>query len=69
MPLDSGRASAISTQRARASGDLALRVAAADAPKGVLYRHFPGGKQALAVAAVQATAAHIHASPDRRPAP
>lgn len=38
---------------------------AAGAPKGVLYHHFPGGKQALAVAAVQATAAHIHASLDR----
>jgi TetR/AcrR family transcriptional regulator, lmrAB and yxaGH operons repressor len=37
----------------------------AGAPKGVLYHHFPGGKQALAVAAVQATAAHIHASLDR----
>jgi hypothetical protein len=31
----------------------------------VLYHHFPGGKQALAVAAVQATTAHIHASLDR----
>jgi TetR/AcrR family transcriptional repressor of lmrAB and yxaGH operons len=37
----------------------------ADAPKGVLYHHFPGGKQALAVAAVEATAGHIHASLDR----
>lgn len=37
----------------------------AGAPKGVLYHHFPGGKQALAVAAVQATAAHIHGSLDR----
>ncbi|TXH57042.1 MAG: TetR/AcrR family transcriptional regulator [Burkholderiaceae bacterium] len=37
----------------------------AGAPKGVLYHHFPGGKQALAVAAVEATAAHIHASLDR----
>lgn len=37
----------------------------AGAPKGVLYHHFPGGKQALAVAAVEATAGHIHASLDR----
>lgn len=37
----------------------------AGAPKGVLYHHFPGGKQALAVAAVEATAAHIHGSLDR----
>ena len=35
-------------------------LSAAGAPKGVLYHHFPGGKQALAVAAVEATAAHIH---------
>ncbi len=40
-------------------------LATAGAPKGVLYHHFPGGKQALAVAAVQATAAHIHSSLDR----
>lgn len=37
----------------------------AGAPKGVLYHHFPGGKQALAVAAVASTAAHIQASLDR----
>lgn len=30
-------------------------LASADAPKGVLYHHFPGGKTELAVAAVQAT--------------
>ncbi len=40
-------------------------LAEAGAPKGVLYHHFPGGKQALAVAAIEATAAHIVASLDR----
>lgn len=40
-------------------------LAEAGAPKGVLYHHFPGGKQALAVAAIEATAAHIHRSLDR----
>lgn len=44
---------------------LAELLAEAGAPKGVLYHHFPGGKQALAVAAIEATAAHIHASLDR----
>jgi TetR/AcrR family transcriptional regulator, lmrAB and yxaGH operons repressor len=44
---------------------LAELLAEADAPKGVLYHHFPGGKQALAVAAIEATAAHIAASLDR----
>lgn len=44
---------------------LAELLSAADAPKGVLYHHFPGGKQALAVAAIEATAAHITASLDR----
>jgi TetR/AcrR family transcriptional repressor of lmrAB and yxaGH operons len=37
----------------------------AGAPKGVLYHHFPGGKQALAVAAIEATAGHIVGSLDR----
>ncbi len=44
---------------------LAELLAAAEAPKGVLYHHFPGGKQALAVAAIEATAAHIADSLDR----
>ena len=44
---------------------LAELLAEAGAPKGVLYHHFPGGKQALAVAAIEATAVHIAASLDR----
>ena len=40
-------------------------LAEADAPKGVMYHHFPGGKEALAVAAIEATAAHINASLQR----
>jgi TetR/AcrR family transcriptional repressor of lmrAB and yxaGH operons len=40
-------------------------LAEADAPKGVLYHHFPGGKEQLAVAAIEATAAHITASIQR----
>lgn len=44
---------------------LAELLAAAGAPKGVLYHHFPGGKQQLAVAAIEATAAHISGSLDR----
>jgi len=40
-------------------------LAEADAPKGVLYHHFPGGKEQLAVAAIEATAAHIAASLQR----
>lgn len=34
-------------------------LAAADAPKGVLYHHFPGGKTELAVAAIHAAASRI----------
>jgi TetR/AcrR family transcriptional repressor of lmrAB and yxaGH operons len=44
---------------------LAELLAEAGAPKGVLYHHFPGGKQALAVAAIEATASHIHHALDR----
>jgi TetR/AcrR family transcriptional regulator, lmrAB and yxaGH operons repressor len=40
-------------------------LAEAQAPKGVLYHHFPGGKTALAVAAIQATVARIVASLDQ----
>jgi TetR/AcrR family transcriptional repressor of lmrAB and yxaGH operons len=38
---------------------------AANAPKGVLYHHFPGGKTALAVAALDAYVARLGASLDR----
>jgi TetR/AcrR family transcriptional repressor of lmrAB and yxaGH operons len=37
----------------------------AQAPKGVLYHHFPGGKTELAVAAVDATVAQIDAALQR----
>ena len=36
----------------------------AQAPKGVLYHHFPGGKQALAVAAIEALVAQMLAGLD-----
>lgn len=37
----------------------------AQAPKGVLYHHFPGGKTALAVAAIEATVARLSAALDQ----
>ncbi len=40
-------------------------LAEAQAPKGVMYHHFPGGKSELAVAAIEATAARITASLDQ----
>ncbi len=47
------------------SGLTAL-LAAAGAPKGVLYHHFPGGKTELAVAAVEATVARLCSLLDER---
>jgi TetR/AcrR family transcriptional regulator, lmrAB and yxaGH operons repressor len=40
-------------------------LAAAGAPKGVLYHHFPGGKAELAVAAINAVVAHLCADLDK----
>ncbi|HEY6134017.1 MAG TPA: TetR/AcrR family transcriptional regulator [Rubrivivax sp.] len=40
-------------------------LAEAQAPKGVLYHHFPGGKTELAVAAIHATVVRITASLDQ----
>jgi len=44
-------------------------LAAAKAPKGVLYHHFPGGKTELAVAAVEATAERLCAMLEQRMGP
>jgi TetR/AcrR family transcriptional repressor of lmrAB and yxaGH operons len=44
---------------------LAELLQAAQAPKGVLYHHFPGGKTELAVAAIDAVVSHIDASLQR----
>jgi len=41
-------------------------LAAAQAPKGVLYHHFPGGKAELAVAAVEATVERLCTLLDER---
>ena len=41
-------------------------LAAAQAPKGVLYHHFPGGKTELAVAAVEATVERLCVMLDQR---
>lgn len=41
-------------------------LAAAKAPKGVLYHHFPGGKTELAVAAVEATVQRLCVMLDER---
>jgi TetR/AcrR family transcriptional repressor of lmrAB and yxaGH operons len=40
-------------------------LAQAQAPKGVLYHHFPGGKTELAVAAINSTVAQLSAGLDR----
>ncbi len=44
---------------------LAEVLAAADAPKGVLYHHFPGGKSELAVSAIDAVVGQIGVELDK----
>jgi TetR/AcrR family transcriptional repressor of lmrAB and yxaGH operons len=48
-------------RRGRHGSGLTGLLAAAKAPKGVLYHHFPGGKTELAVAAVEATVERLGA--------
>ncbi|MFY8043743.1 MAG: TetR/AcrR family transcriptional regulator, partial [Rhodoferax sp.] len=40
-------------------------LSAAQAPKGVLYHHFPGGKAELAVAAIDAVVGQLTSGLDR----
>ena len=44
---------------------LAQLLAEAEAPKGVLYHHFPGGKNELAAASIRATSARLLVALDR----
>lgn len=55
---------ALRTRGYHGAGLTAL-LAAAQAPKGVLYHHFPGGKAELAVCAIQAVVAKLGADLDQ----